>query len=37
MTVLDIETSDHIATVTLNRPDTRNALNPELIVRLARL
>lgn len=37
MAVLDIETSDHIATVTLNRPDTRNALNPELIVRLARL
>ncbi len=35
MTVLEIEKKDHVATVTLNRPDARNALDPELIVRLA--
>ena len=31
-----IERRDAIAIVTLNRPDKRNALSPEMIVRLAR-
>jgi hypothetical protein len=35
MAVLDIEMADHIAVVRLNRPESRNALNPELVVRLA--
>lgn len=35
MTVLLVEKADHIATVTLNRPEARNALNPELVCRLA--
>ena len=34
MTVLRIDRSDGVSVVTLNRPDARNALNPELIVRL---
>ncbi len=34
MAVLQCEISDHVATVTLNRPQARNALSPELIVRL---
>ena len=37
MAVLDVESKHHIALVTLNRPEARNALNPELIVRLAQL
>ncbi len=36
MPVLEIETKDHVALVTLNRPEARNALDPELIVALAR-
>ena len=35
MTVLETTVEDHIAIVTLNRPDARNSLNPELIVALA--
>ena len=35
MSVLEVEFSDGIALVRLNRPDARNALNPELIVALA--
>ncbi|MDP6831368.1 MAG: enoyl-CoA hydratase-related protein [Alphaproteobacteria bacterium] len=35
MSVLDVEFSDGIALVRLNRPEARNALNPELIVALA--
>jgi enoyl-CoA hydratase len=34
MTVLTCEIADNVATVTLNRPEARNALSPELIVRL---
>lgn len=34
MAVLKIDKSDGVAVVTLNRPEARNALNPELIVRL---
>ncbi len=34
MSVLDVEQSGHVAIVTLNRPEARNALSPELIVRL---
>ena len=34
MTVLKIETNYGVAVVTLSRPEARNALNPELIVRL---
>jgi len=37
MTVLEVETKDHIALVRLNRPEARNALSPELIGRLAAL
>jgi enoyl-CoA hydratase len=29
------EVDGHIATVTFNRPEARNAVNPEVIVRLA--
>jgi enoyl-CoA hydratase len=36
MSVLGMNVSDTIAVVTLNRPEARNALSPELIVRLAR-
>ena len=32
--VLLVERSDHLCTLTLNRPEKRNALNPELIMRL---
>ena len=34
MSVLTTDLDQHIATVTLNRPEARNALSPELIVRL---
>lgn len=34
MTVLECEIGNNVATVTLNRPEARNALSPELIVRL---
>ena len=33
--VLHVEIADHVALVRLERPEARNALNPELIVRLA--
>ena len=36
MSVLGMNVSDAVAVVTLNRPEARNALSPELIVRLAR-
>jgi len=36
MSVLDVNVSDSIAVLTLNRPEARNALSPELVVRLAR-
>lgn len=35
MSVLQMEIRDHVAIITLNRPEARNALNPELAVRLA--
>jgi enoyl-CoA hydratase len=35
VSVLDIEKRDHVTVVTLNRPDARNALSPELLGRLA--
>ena len=35
MTVLEVDTADHIAVATLNRPAARNALSPDLIVALA--
>ncbi len=35
MAVLDVDIADHIAVVRLTRPESRNALNPELVVRLA--
>lgn len=35
MTVVETSISDHVAVVTLNRAEARNALNPELIVALA--
>ena len=37
MAVLDVEIADHIATVRLNRPQSRNALNPQLVVRFAEI
>jgi enoyl-CoA hydratase len=36
MSVLEMNVSESVAVVTLNRPEARNALSPELIVRLAR-
>ena len=35
MNVLHYEIHDHVAVVTLNRPEARNSLNPDLIVALA--
>lgn len=35
MALVDFETRGHIALITLNRPDARNAINPEVAVRLA--
>ena len=35
MSLVDFEVKGHIAIVTLNRPDARNAINPEVAVRLA--
>lgn len=35
MAVVDYRVKDHIAIVTLNRPEARNAINPEVAVRLA--
>ncbi len=35
MPLVDFETRGHVAVVTLNRPDARNAINPEVAVRLA--
>lgn len=35
MALVDFEIRGHIAVVTLNRPDARNAINPEVAVRLA--
>ena len=35
MAVVDYAVDGHIATVTLNRPEARNAVNPEVAVRLA--
>ncbi len=35
MPLVEFETRGHIAVITLNRPDARNAINPEVAVRLA--
>ncbi len=35
MSVLEFEVNGHVAYLTLNRPEVHNALNPELIVRMA--
>ena len=35
MALVDFELDGHIAVVTLNRPEARNAINPEVGVRLA--
>ncbi len=35
MAVVETSVADHVAVVTLNRPEARNALDPELIVALA--
>ncbi|MFP6773569.1 MAG: enoyl-CoA hydratase-related protein [Alphaproteobacteria bacterium] len=32
MSVLEVEINDHIALVRLNRPDARNALDPEMLL-----
>ena len=34
MALVDYEVRGHVAVVTLNRPDARNAINPEVAVRL---
>jgi enoyl-CoA hydratase/carnithine racemase len=34
MAAVEFEHSNHIATVTINRPEARNAMNPEVFVRL---
>ena len=36
MAVVDYRVEDHIAIVTLNRPEARNAISPEVAVRLAK-
>ena len=35
MAVVEYHVADHVATITLNRPEARNALNPEVAARLA--
>ena len=35
MPVVEYAVQGHIATVTLNRPEARNAINPEVAARLA--
>ena len=35
MAVVDYAVVGHIATITLNRPEARNAVSPEVAVRLA--
>jgi enoyl-CoA hydratase len=35
MALVEFDTHGHVAVVTLNRPDARNAINPEVAVRLA--
>lgn len=35
MALVDYEVRGHVAVITLNRPDARNAINPEVAVRLA--
>ncbi len=35
MSILEYSINDHIALIKLNRPDARNALNPEMVVRLS--
>ena len=35
MALVNYEVKGHVAIVTLNRPDARNAINPEVAVRLA--
>ena len=34
MAAIEFEHSNHVATVTINRPEARNAMNPEVFVRL---
>jgi enoyl-CoA hydratase len=36
MTVVEYEKQGHVALITLNRPEARNALSPEVMVRLSR-
>ena len=33
--VVKLERNGHVALITLNRPEARNALSPEMLVRLA--
>lgn len=35
MALIDLIVENHIARITINRPDRKNALNPEMVVRLA--